>query len=339
MRVVVVCPGRGTYGRAELGSLARHHAGAPLLAAYDAARVAAGEPTITALDAGPWDEALHGAGRHAAPLIHAATVLDAQALRGVEVVAVTGNSMGWYGALAVAGALAPDAAFRLAGTTARLIGEQAEGGGQIVVPHMGAEWHDDPARRRDLLALVGQIAARSGHDLSLSIDLGGMFVLGGNAAGLAAFSREVTGVEAPFPLPLPGHAAFHTPLVAPAAAAARAALADLAPVQPRLPMIDGRGAIWWPGASDLAALMAYTLGHQMVAPYDFTRAITVAAREFQPDAFVVTGPGTTLGGAVAQALIRARWRGMTGRSDFTVAQAQAPIMISMARADQRARVT
>jgi len=39
----------------------------------------------------------------------------------------------------------------------------------------------------------------------------------------------------------------------------------------------------------------------VVEPYDFTAAIRSAAREFAPDYFIVPGPGTTLGGAVAQA--------------------------------------
>ena len=33
--VLVVCPGRGTYGANELGYLARHHAGSSLLATFD----------------------------------------------------------------------------------------------------------------------------------------------------------------------------------------------------------------------------------------------------------------------------------------------------------------
>ena len=77
---------------------------------------------------------------------------------------------------------------------------------------------------------------------------------------------------------------------------------------PERPLIDGRGQIWWPHATDPAALRAYTLGHQVTEPYDFTRAIATAAREFAPDLFIVTGPGTTMGGAVAQSLVLAGWK-------------------------------
>jgi len=49
---------------------------------------------------------------------------------------------------------------------------------------------------------------------------------------------------------------------------------------------------------------------------DFTAAIRTAAREFMPDVFIVLGPGTTLGGATAQALIQANWRGWRSKFDF-----------------------
>jgi len=77
----------------------------------------------------------------------------------------------------------------------------------------------------------------------------------------------------------------------------------------------------------------------VVEPYDFTAAIRSAAREFAPDYFIVPGPGTTLGGAVAQSLIRANWRGMAAKADFQRMQAEDPFLISMALPDQRPLVT
>jgi len=183
------------------------------------------------------------------------------------------------------------------------------------------------------------IATRPGHSLGLSIALGGMLVLAGNEAGLAAFEATVPPLQGRFPLRLANHAAFHTALQAPVAEAGRARLAASLFSAPTIPLIDGRGAIWWPGASDPAALWAYTLGHQVVEPYDFTRAITIAAREFAPDLFIVPGPGTALGGAVAQALIAANWRGMRSKTDFQATQQTAPLLIAMAMDDQRRLVT
>ena len=72
---------------------------------------------------------------------------------------------------------------------------------------------------------------------------------------------------------------------------------------------------------------------------DFTRAIEVAAREFAPDLFIITGPGTTLGGAVAQSLILADWKGMDSKDAFKARQADSPLLISMGMDEQRGSVT
>ena len=116
---------------------------------------------------------------------------------------------------------------------------------------------------------------------------------------------------------------------------ARAHVAGLPGRQPALPLIDGRGAVWWPHATDTQALWDYTLGHQVTETYDFTRAIAVAAREFAPDLFIVTGPGTTLGGAVAQSLVLAQWRGMGDKAGFKARQDADTLLVSMGMAEQR----
>jgi len=211
-------------------------------------------------------------------------------------------------------------------------------GGQLIYPFVGEDWRAQPEHRAELLAIVGDIAAREGHELHLSIDLGGMLVLAGNEAGLAAFESRVEPLQGRFPMRLANHAAFHTELMAPVAEQGRRQLPAELFRNPDLPMIDGRGVIWWPGACDAEALHAYTLGTQVTETYDFTRAITIAAREFAPDLFIITGPGTTLGGAVAQSLILAEWRGMTGKDEFQALQSRTPILASMGMEDQRSTV-
>ena len=49
--------------------------------------------------------------------------------------------------------------------------------------------------------------------------------------------------------------------------------------------------------------------------------------------------GTTLGGAVAQSLILANWRGMTGKEDFKSVQEASPVLASMGLPEQRATVS
>jgi [acyl-carrier-protein] S-malonyltransferase len=335
---VFVCPGRGTYGKAELGTLARHFSDTALLANFDSARTSLGQETLTALDnADTYSVARHTRGDNASPLIFACTYGDFIALKDVDIVAVTGNSMGWYSALACAGALTPMRGFEVVNTMGTLM-QQSLIGGQVIYPFVADDWRNDPAHKDSLLALVAEISTRTDHFLALSIDLGGMLVLAGNEAGLTAFEGRVP-VQGRFPMRLQNHAAFHTMLQSPVAEQGRAKLSPDLFNMPHLPLIDGRGHIWWPGATDTNALREYTLGAQVTETYDFTCAITHAAHEFAPDLFIVAGPGNTLGGAVAQSLVVANWQGMTSKADFQTLQQTAPMLVSMGLPDQRAIVT
>lgn len=338
---VVICPGRGTYNKPELGYLHRHHPDKmAMFQGFDAVRSKAGQKTVTALDAADrYTVSTYSRGDVASPLIYAASLADAQDLaEDIEVVAVTGNSMGWYIALAAGGAVSAEAGFTIVNTMGTLMQDHLIGG-QLVYPFTGENWTNDPARKAELLLDVARINGQEGHDLALSIDLGGMLVLAGNEAGLTAFEASQPMAQDRFPMRLANHAAFHTHLQAPVAAEGRARLSADLFGQPNHPLIDGRGKIWWPGATDTQALWDYTLGHQVTEPYDFTRAIQTAAQEFAPDLFIVTGPGATLGGAVAQSLVLADWRGMSDKAAFQVQQDTQPALIAMGRADQRALAT
>ncbi|UWQ28865.1 ACP S-malonyltransferase [Leisingera sp. M523] len=338
---VLICPGRGTYNKAELGYLHRHHADkAALFAGFDAQRKDAGQEEITALDgATRFSVSKYSRGDIASPLIYASTLADAQSLADdIEIVAVTGNSMGWYTALAAAGALSAADGFKVVNTMGTLMQQQLIGG-QLVYPFAGPDWQDNPRRKTELLGLAAEINAREEHDLGLSIDLGGMLVLAGNEAGLTAFEAAVPVLDDRFPMRLANHAAFHTALQAPVAAEGRKRLSAEMFSQPDVPLIDGRGQIWWPGATDKQALWDYTLGRQVVEAYDFTRAVQNAAYEFAPDLFIVTGPGTTLGGAVAQSLAQISWKGVIGKAGFKARQAEDPLLISMGDDAQRSSVS
>lgn len=339
---VVVAPGRGTYNRDELGYFARHHADKrDLMEQFDAYRATQGQEALWALDgADRFSGGRHTRGDNASGLIHACAYADFLAIDRdrFDILAVTGNSMGWYIALTCAGAVAPLDGFKLVNTMGTLM-HQHMIGGQLIYPFVDENWEVIPENRLRIETKIAEITARPNHELSVSISLGGMLVLAGNEDGLAAFERDMPPVQGRFPLRLPGHAAFHSTLQAPVAAEGREALSPELFRNPDLPLIDGRGALWRPHATDPARLRDYTLGHQVVAPYDFTSAIRVAARELMPDVFIVLGPGTTLGGVVAQSLLAAQWRGMRVKADFKSRQETLPVMISMGMPDQRAMVT
>jgi hypothetical protein len=119
---------------------------------------------------------------------------------------------------------------------------------------------------------------------------------------------------------------------------ARADLATLPVRSPAITLVGGDGAVYRPWA-DPAALWAYTIGPQIVEPFDLELAVSTALGELGPDAIILPGPGDSLGGAVGQILIARRWRGLRDKQDFTDAQAgSSPLVVAMSRPDQRARV-
>ena len=337
-KAVVICPGRGTYNASELGYLKRYHASqAELVGRFDSYRTGLEQETVSALDgASKFSPSKHTSGDNASPLIYACSYLDFLAIDRdrYDIVAVTGNSMGWYIALACAGALDAMGGLKVVNTMGTLMQERLIGG-QLVYPFTDANWKEIPGKREEITLKMAEINARVDHDLALSIDLGGMLVLAGNEAGLAAFEAEMSKVDSRFPMRLKNHAAFHTNLQEPVAVEGRSRLGAEMFAQPELPLIDGRGAIWWPHATDISALHNYTLGHQVTETYDLAKAISTAAREFMPDLFIVTGPGTTLGGSVAHSLIRANWHGWDGKDSFRKENAETKRLISMGDEDQR----
>lgn len=339
---LVVAPGRGTYGKGELGSIARLHGRrfADLIANFDAQRAERGQPTVTELDgADRFSVATHMRGDVAAPLIYTATALDYLSIdrEKYDIVAALGNSMGWYSALALGGAVSVEDGFRI--SNAMGLNSQTHGpGGQILLQVVDEDWRPVPGLREALLDLAHDIGSRPGHALGLSIDLAGMLVLAGNEEGLAALLSEAPPTPGRDPLRLAGHGPFHTPLMFGSSDKAKTELASSLFGRPAIPMIDGRGHIWRRFSGDPAEIWNYTFGHQILAPYDFALSVQVAVREFAPDVLILPGPGDTLGGAIAQALIGIGWQGLANKADFAARQTADPILLSMARADQRALV-
>ena len=341
-RAIVICPGRGTYNRDELGYLRRHHADKrDFLSVVDRYRQHHGQPPVTELDgADRYSAAVHTRGDNASPLIYACAYADYLSIdrSAFEIVAVTGNSMGWYIALACGGAASAENGLAIVNTMGTLMHDNLTGG-QILYPIVDADWREVPGRRAQLMMLMADIASRPGHALSLSIDLGGMLVFAGDEAGLAAMTAALPVEQERYPMRLVNHAAFHSPLLAGIAAQGQAVLGEALFGDPAVPMIDGRGHIWRPRETRPAALRDYTLGHQVTEPYDFSRAVQSGVREFAPDALIVLGPGTTLGGAVAQSLIGIGWRGLDSKAAFTAMQAENPFVLSMGLPTQRAMAT
>jgi malonyl CoA-acyl carrier protein transacylase len=341
-KALVICPGRGTYNAAELGYLRRHHAArADFLDMVDAYRAAHHQPTVCELDdAQTYSPGVHARGDNASALIFACSFADFLAIdrSAFDIVAVTGNSMGWYTALACAGALDPEPGLALVNTMG-LYMQEASIGSQAIYALADEDWREIAGRRAALLDAIADIHGHDGAELYISIELGCMLVVAGNRAGLAAMAARAPKGPGRFPLALPNHAGFHSPLQAPVSQLAKATIDMAAFHGPAIPLIDGFGRIWRPHATDAAALWDYTLGEQVVETYDFTSAMQVSVKEFAPDRVIILGPGDTMGSAVAQSLIGVRWRGLTSKGDFAEAQAREPYVLAMGRDDQRVAAT
>ena len=340
-KAVVICPGRGTYNAAELGYLKKHHSARwKLIEQLDALRRSAGQIPISELDgAEKFTASTHMTGDNASLLIYACALADFAAIDRdrYDIVAVTGNSMGWYLALACAAVLEFEAGARLVNIMGTMMHSHGKGG-QIVWPIVDADWSVDVEKVNLANSLLDEARAVSDIEVHISISLGGMIVFAADDHGLKWLSDRLPKDDR-FPMRLMYHAAFHSPLldhIVPMAQASNSVVdfgaGDFAAV-------DGRGKIWSPKAFDPTAIYNYTLGVQLNRTYDFTRAVQVAAAEFAPDKIIVLGPGTTLGAPTAQALIASGWRGLSGKADFQSRQAENPLILSMGIAEQRVLVT
>lgn len=340
-RIVVICPGRGSYTRDELNYFGKYRAKfGGFIDNIDRWRRERDEVTVTDLDAATqFQVSLHTPGENASILIHTCAMLDLMAIdrNRFDIVAVTGNSLGWYLTLAAGGALNERAAFDVINT----MGSMMRGGvvgGQVIYPVVDENWHFDQVKADLIETSIADVNASGDGCVYPSIYLGGYRVIGGDEVGLRKIMKALPVVDERYPFKLINHAAFHTPVLREVSEKAFSVLGQDLFQRPALPLIDGRGKIWQPYATDTRELWEYTLGHQVTRAYDFTRAVSVALKEFAPDRLVLLGPGASLGGSIGQILIENDWKGISSKADFSARQEKDPFLIAMGRPEQRAFV-
>jgi len=346
-RVAVLCPGRGSYRAKErdsLHGLAGHPRAselAELVERIDASRHAAGDLAIREMDTAARFKSQFLLGHNAAPLIFAVTAYEFLRLDPdkVEVVAVGGNSMGWYSALACAGALDLEESFHLVQTMGSMTRE-GNIGGQLIYPAVDTEWRPSSDRQQTVARALEQ-AGKAG-ECGRSIRFGGFEVLWGDSEALSALAQALPPLllgKQEYPLQLFGNSAFHSPLMVEVSLRAHELLVGLKWRAPTCPLVDGRGAQWRPLTTDLAALSHYTLGDQVIETFDFGATVRTLLREYAPDRIVLLGPGESLGSAVAQVLIREGWHDIHDRESFLETQRRDPFLISLRREEQARLVT
>ncbi len=328
-RAALFCAGRGSYTEAAMGTIPKEH---PKVVAAEALRAEYELPSLLELDGAPKIRAsLHMRPANVSALIYLITCLDAdEALKAHDVVCIGGNSMGWYSALAVAGALSFEDGFRLVQEMSLLQEEQAKAkdGGQIIYPLVGDDWRADPELERQ----VDEALASSAGAATWSIHLGGMAVLAGTEKGIAHLTATLppaTFGKNTYPFRLVQHGPYHTALQEPVSRNAHQRL-NLAFRAPAVTLIDGDGRRHTPATADPKELRDYTFGAQVTAPYNFTASVRAALREYAPEALVLPGPGNTLGSICGQICIAEGYRGTRSRDDFKEG-AGSELLISMRR--------
>jgi [acyl-carrier-protein] S-malonyltransferase len=274
-RVALCFPGQGSQTAHMADSLLELPAARRLL------EIAAGDglDLATALR-GDDDESLRPTDIAQPALLLVEAVL-AEELRGLEVVAVAGHSVGEYAALVAARALDAAAAMRLVIARGRAMAAMREGG---MVALLGADI--DAAE-----AICAAVRERGETLVVANLNGPGQIVLSGSRAAVDAAIAAAPdhGVRRAIPLRVSG--AFHSPLMA-AAAAAFGELLDAAPLTPpRVPVVcnvDGEAV------SDVDGLRA-RLRRQLESPVRWSDCV-VTLVGFGVDALVEVGPGAVLTG-------------------------------------------
>jgi [acyl-carrier-protein] S-malonyltransferase len=316
-RIVAVAPGRGSYTADTMRYFQRHHGRFDeFLNLWNELRIKSGEPSLSDLDSREkFSPSIHTKGEHASTLIAACSLMDFWALpEDVEVVAVLGNSMGWYITLAMAGCVDPKNAFHLIQTMGSMMKSEIVGG-QVLYQVAADDWTKSSERERVLFSALDEVKRLGIGEAYVSIYLGGNIVIGGTKPALDYLLKFLPKVgETPFQLI--NHAAFHTPLLYETSKKAFDLIPEFHFERPKVPMVDGQGKIWTPYSTNIADLYQYTLGQQVYAPYDFTLSLQVAMKEFAPDAFWLLGPGASLGAPIGQAIVKNRWKGVATKDEF-----------------------
>jgi len=202
---------------------------------------------------------------------------------GIRPVAAAGHSLGEYCAVVAAGALTAEDGMQLVLARGRLMASAPDG---TMAAVLGLEL-------AELGELCGQVEAAGETCVVANDNAPGQVVVSGSRAGIERLSRLAKEAGARRVLPLNVGGAFHSPLMAPAAAVFAEQLDQVAIQEPRFPVAAGvTGTI-----SRTAAEVRQGLRAQLTGPVrwrDAVRSLAAAGAE----RFLECGPGSTLGGLV-----------------------------------------
>ena len=329
-RVVVVCPGRGSYTRETSNYLSNPLADMDeYIKIFDRKRADEDLIKISELDKTTFRAKTHMTGENASSLIYACSLNDFISInkKKYDIVAICGNSMGWYISLALGNTITYENGYDLIQTMGTITNEKGVGG-QIIYPIINSEWNIDQKKKAMVFDAIDNVNA------FISIYLGGYIVIGGKQKALDLLIKGLPS-EDKYPFQIPYHSAFHTPLLDHIRPLAESSFKNISFDKPTIPLVDGRGRIWTPWSTSVDELYDYTLNYQVTKTYNFSSSLIVALKEFSPDNVILLGPGNSLGGPVAQVLIDHSWNDLNSREAFIESQKKDPFLISMGMPEQR----
>ncbi len=283
---VLVFPGQGAQKLGMARDLAeRFPAARDTLAAIDDAL---GVALTRIMWQGPEDELQQTLNTQPAILAHSAAVLAVVRDRLGPVAGAAGHSLGEYSAYVAAGSLAPVDA-------ARLVRRRGE-----LMHQAGAE---RPGAMAAVLGLPGEQvgiacgqASSEGDGVAVAANLNApdQTVISGDpaAVGRAGELCKTAGAKRVMPLKVSG--AFHSPLMAPAAAGLAEALGTLPFGDPAFPVVANATATAVATAAEAKRLLV----DQLTAPVRWVECVRALAALAPAVRFVEIGPGTVLGGLI-----------------------------------------
>lgn len=204
--------------------------------------------------------------------------------RGLEPIAAAGHSVGEYAALAAGGSLSPEEAIHAVAERGRAMAQAVPAGESSMVAVLG-------------LAAEAVVAATAEIEgcWPANYNTPTQTVLGGTRAGLAEATSALAAAGARKIVPLNVSAAFHTPIVAPAADRLREVLDSLTWHQPSVAVAANLTGETYPTGADFPEV----LERQLQSPVRWSDCIKALLETGVTD-FVEVGPGRALRGMLKE---------------------------------------
>ncbi|MHB8611052.1 MAG: ACP S-malonyltransferase [Candidatus Dormibacteraceae bacterium] len=203
---------------------------------------------------------------------------------GIQPVAAAGHSVGEYTALAASGAVSAHQVIKAVAERGKAMAEAAPAGTSSMAAVLGLDSKAVEA------ALAGMTEAWPANYNTPT-----QTVIAGTTAGLEAASRRLQAAGAKRVIPLNVSAAFHTPLMAPAAERLRAALDRIEWRAPRIPVMANLTGRQHQGGDRIPQVMEM----QLRSPVRWAACIGTLV-DMESDTFIEVGPKRALTGMMKE---------------------------------------